>query len=807
MDPRLPAFRRATNLARALFGDVEAAVVLVNGDHVWRSAGRRAGTGKPALGSQWVMRSRKLIWLDDRGKDPRFQTANFFKRGRRFFADAPIKLASGRTIGALRVIGSQPRPFDRNLAQRLQELADTVADECNRAQALELALAKAARRPERELRKTRSVLAAFVNTVPVSVVMTDRQLRVLAATPKWLSNFKLTEAEALGRSLYEISPIYYGVSKKYFDRCLAGETIKRDRVRSIHDDRRDWLQTEMAPWRDETGKVAGVVVAAHDITDLVRALRQLERIQHRLQIATELADLNVYEVDYWRRTLETAGSDTLQPTDQAGRKAVYDSVFNDYGASMVDPRDLPAVAAAWRRYLEHDVPLQVEFRLRPQEPGADEVWVVETAQAIRNQHGQITRIVGARQNISARKKAERSLIEAKEAAETANHAKSAFLATMSHEIRTPLNGVLGMAQAMEGQTTDEAQRERLTVIRKSGESLLALLNDVLDLSKIEAGKLELEEADFEVDELARGVEEAFAAQAADKGLAFSLEVASGASGTYRGDITRVRQILFNLVSNALKFTAKGGVTVSARRDGPKLVFTVRDTGIGIPEAKQALLFDKFEQVDTSTTRRYGGTGLGLAISRELAELMGGSIAVKSAVGEGSTFAVSLPLPRSRKRAVRYAPVVPLAEADAQNLRLLAAEDNPVNQLVLRTLLSQFGVTPVIVGDGVDAVAAWESEPFDLVLMDVQMPRMDGPTAVRFIRERERAQGRAHTPVIALTANVMTHQINEYLAAGMDGFLAKPIEIGRLLAVLQERLNARAGAGAPKPASPRRRSAA
>jgi PAS domain S-box-containing protein len=798
MDPRLPAFRRATNLARALFGEVEAAVVLVNGDHVWRSAGRRAGTGKPAPGSQWVMRSRKLVWLDDRAKDARFQTANFVKRGYRFFAGAPIKLAGGRAIGALRVIGTEPRPYDPNLAQRLQELADTVADECDRAHALELALAKAARRPERELRKTRSVLAAFVSTVPVSVVMTDRQLRVLAATPKWLSNFNLTETQALGRSLYEISPVYYGVSKKYFDRCLAGETIKRDRVRSVHDDRRDWLQTEMAPWRDETGKVGGVVVAAHDITDLVRALRQVERMQHRLQIATELADLNVYEIDYWRKTLETAGSATLQPTDPAGKQAVYDSVFNDYGASMVDPRDLPAVAGAWRRYLEHDVPLQVEFRLRPQEPGAEEVWVVETAQAIRNQHGQISRIVGARQNISARKRAEKALIEAKEAAEAANHAKSAFLATMSHEIRTPLNGVLGMAQAMAGETMDEAQRERLAVIRKSGESLLALLNDVLDLSKIEAGKLELEEADFEIDELAAGVEEAFAAQAAEKGLAFDLEIAPGAGGTYRGDVTRIRQILFNLVSNAIKFTAKGQVSVTARRDGAKLVLAVRDTGIGIPEAKQTSLFGKFEQVDTTTTRRFGGTGLGLAICRELAELMSGSISVRSTAGKGSTFTVSLPLPKSRKRMSREAPVVPISEADAQDLRLLAAEDNPVNQLVLRTLLSQLGVTPVIVGDGVDAVAAWESQTFDLVLMDVQMPRMDGPTAVRFIRERERAQGRAHTPVIALTANVMTHQINEYLAAGMDGFLAKPIEVSRLVAVLQETLNARTVAGLAKP---------
>jgi CheY-like chemotaxis protein len=207
--------------------------------------------------------------------------------------------------------------------------------------------------------------------------------------------------------------------------------------------------------------------------------------------------------------------------------------------------------------------------------------------------------------------------------------------------------------------------------------------------------------------------------------------------------------------------------------------------------QQARLFQPFSQADTSTTRRFGGTGLGLAICRELTELMGGRIEVKSAVGKGSTFVVSLPLPRGELHP-RNAAAPRTTPAHAQSsrgagLRVLAAEDNPVNQLVLRALLSQVGIEPVMVGDGVDAVAAWESGDWDVILMDVQMPRMDGPTATRFIRERELAQRRRRTPIVALTANAMTHQVNEYLAAGMDGFVAKPIEIDRLFAALETAL--------------------
>jgi signal transduction histidine kinase/ActR/RegA family two-component response regulator len=383
-----------------------------------------------------------------------------------------------------------------------------------------------------------------------------------------------------------------------------------------------------------------------------------------------------------------------------------------------------------------------------------------------------------------------AVARAKEAeAEAANAAKSTFLATMSHEIRTPLNGVLGMAQAMEADGLSDAQRRRLAVIRSSGEALLAILNDVLDLSKIEAGKLELEAIAFDLAPVLAGVEAAFAPQAADKGLAYVTTLAADAAGVYHGDPTRLRQILYNLVSNAVKFTSRGLVSVGVERCAAGLTITVADTGIGVPADKLGALFAKFSQIDASTTRRHGGTGLGLAICRELSELMGGRIEVESEVGRGSRFILTLPLvPAEAPVDAPGANRPDSAQPPPLNLRLLAAEDNAVNQLVLRTLLTQVGIDPTLVENGEEALAAWEDGDWAVILMDVQMPVLDGVSAAREIRRREAAMGRPRTPIIALTANAMAHQIAEYAAAGMDDHVAKPIDASALFAAIETALN-------------------
>ena len=369
----------------------------------------------------------------------------------------------------------------------------------------------------------------------------------------------------------------------------------------------------------------------------------------------------------------------------------------------------------------------------------------------------------------------------KQEAEVANLAKSAFLANMSHEIRTPLNAVLGIVQVLAAGRASPVQRSNFEIIRQSGETLLAVLSDIIDVSKIEAGQMELEDRPFDLGELAIGSQSAFAGMACEKGLSFEFNIDPAAQGVYRGDRARVRQILSNLISNALKFTEVGGVQVSIDRLQGMLQLRVTDSGIGIEPGRLDDVFSPFVQVDTSATRSFGGSGLGLSICRNLAVQMGGDIKVESTPGKGSMFLAILPLVAVEPDAASST-VEPRLSSDTPNvapLRMLAAEDNPVNQRVLRMLLQQADIEPVMVADGALAVKAWESQDWDVILMDVQMPNLDGIAAARAIRAREKVLARPRTPILAVTANVMTHQIEEYLAAGMDGVVAKPIQISRL----------------------------
>jgi signal transduction histidine kinase/ActR/RegA family two-component response regulator len=385
--------------------------------------------------------------------------------------------------------------------------------------------------------------------------------------------------------------------------------------------------------------------------------------------------------------------------------------------------------------------------------------------------------------MSAREAAE----EREHAAEAANRAKSNFLATMSHELRTPLNGVLGMAQAMTHERLSDAQRERVKIIRRSSESLLAVLNDLLDLSKIESSSLELEIGEFDLEHLVRGIVAAYEPLAGKKGLGFTFEVAEAARGAYLGDSARIRRVLYSLADNAVKFTEAGAVRLGVDRDGPDLVFRIDDSGIGIGEEHLAHLFEGFYQADDSRTRRYGGAGLGLAICREMTSLMGGSIEAVSELGAGSTFLVRLPLQPAAAHA-KAAPAEPQAPDErAAEFRVLAAEDNDTNQLVLKTLLAQVGVEVTLVENGRQALEAWEAHAWDIILMDIQMPVMDGVEATRAIRARERDTGRPRTPIVAVTANAMTHQVAEYEAAGMDGMVPKPIDITALVGAMQAAL--------------------
>jgi signal transduction histidine kinase/ActR/RegA family two-component response regulator len=400
--------------------------------------------------------------------------------------------------------------------------------------------------------------------------------------------------------------------------------------------------------------------------------------------------------------------------------------------------------------------------------------------------GRCVALHGAIQEITAW----RSLQERERNAVEAAEAMSGFLATMSHELRTPLNGILGMAQAMARGELSPLQRERIGVVAASGEALLSLLNDLLDLSKIEAGKTELVDGVVDVSALADGARSIFSALVRDKDVTFSLTVSPSALGCWRGDPARVRQVLHNLISNAVKFTDRGSIAIELRGDPDGLVLRVQDTGVGIAADKLETVFERFVQADASTTRRHGGSGLGLTICRDLATLMGGKIAVESAEGVGTTFIVNLPLTHieGAPSGVAHEPATAL-DAPTDGLRVLAAEDNPINQLVLRTLLGEVGVDVSIVSNGQEALDAWRDGVWDLVLMDIQMPVMDGVSAVRSMRQIEREECRRKTPVIAVTANAMDHHRAEYLAAGMDALVPKPISLASLLQTMDGVLGA------------------
>jgi PAS domain S-box-containing protein len=785
-----PMFDRVGRLVRA-YSKLEGDVVLVGAQRTWRASAKGVGWGHDIPTdisfAAAAIEGDKVFWVEDTAADPRFCGHPQVQgpKGYRFFAGAPIRLADGYRIGVVCVVDTQPHAYDPELASCLTDLADIVANECEQ------------HRTQRDLVKVTGeaahasqMLANFVEAAPVAICMTDRHMRVIQASPRWRQERQ--QPDVVGQVLYDANPETRRWTAVY-DRCLTGESMQHDRVPlELPDGSQRWVRAEITPWRDAAGEVGGLLIVSADVTSMVQAMEEAQRSEERLQLAMKIGDLQMWDMDFTRRELSSAGAEMLN-----------DSTYEDLNGDMwagIHPAERDTAKAAWKTYLRGGEPFRQSYRLMQKE--GPHQWHDSAAEAVRDENGDIRRVIGVLRNIDRQKRSELELTKARDDAEAANKAKSEFLANMSHEIRTPLNGVMGIAGALAKTELAPQQAEMVQLIETSAQTLEALLTDILDLARIEAGRLEIRPEPFDVATSVNACAALFQASAEAKDLALKVEIDPYAQGAYDGDAPRIRQILSNLLGNAVKFTTRGEVklTVRARRDETTthLTFEVSDTGIGFDEETRVRLFGRFQQADGSITRQYGGTGLGLAISRSLAEAMGGDLTAESAPGRGSTFRLVLELPRRTGAVEMWGEHEAHAddEADLEAMRVLLAEDHPTNRRVVELILGAAGVDLTSVENGAEAVDMAARSRFDLILMDMQMPVMDGLTAIRAIRRREARNGEPATPIYTLTANAMPEHAQASSAAGADGHITKPITADGLLRVVENVWNERcAGEGA------------
>lgn len=561
-----------------------------------------------------------------------------------------------------------------------------------------------------------------------------------------------------------------------------------------------WVNLTVSLMRDDEGQPLHYISIVEDINDRKETERLLRESEDHYRFMVNSNPQMPWIADENGKVIEFSEA-WYRMTGQTPETSLGDGWM-----AAQHPDDLPTFDKAIRTCLERGTSFDVEHRTLM--ANGSYRWMRARATPRRNEDGKIVRWYGSTEDIHERKQFElglehlvaiktaeiqRTNVEvtlARDAALAASKAKSEFLANVSHEIRTPMNGVIGMTSLLLDRDLDPETREMVETVASSGETLLRVIDDVLDLSKIEAGRLDVECTRVDLLEVSHDVVALYQGHAHAKGIELRLSPARGQCPHVLADPVRLRQILSNLVSNAVKFTEQGVVTLgcewSRHGDTVSVAFAVEDTGIGIPPERLEAVFESFSQADGSTHRKYGGTGLGLTISRRLVELMGGEIVVASTVGKGTTFTVGLDFDVAPRWSEAHVEQPRLIGAEPRKgLRVLLAEDNPVNVQVARRLLERFGCVVEVAENGMRAIAMAGAGGFDLILMDVQMPICDGLEAARAIRLAEEHDADGRIPIYALTANAMSEDRNECLAAGMDGFLAKPIRPTELERALTE----------------------
>jgi len=546
-----------------------------------------------------------------------------------------------------------------------------------------------------------------------------------------------------------------------------------------------WFRARGSALRDADGHPHRMAGSITDITEQKKSIHALARSEERFALAVRGTNDGIWDWDL--RTGEVFFSPHWK--NMVGYQD--DELGNDFASfeQLLHPDDHEQVMATLNAYLSGQTPrYSAEFRFRHKDGSWR--WILARGRALRDADGKPYRMAGSHTDVTERKHDEEELRQARQSAEAANSAKSVFLANMSHEIRTPMNGIIGMGELLLDTQLDDSQREYLKMLNQSAESLLELLNDILDFSKIEAGKMELDAHEFDLGQIVAETVQAMGVRAFQKRLVLLHHITPNVPSRLIGDDGRLRQILINLIGNAIKFTHKGGVTIevgveSETADTIVLHFWIKDTGIGIAEELHERIFEAFTQAETTTTRRYGGTGLGLAICRDLVTLMQGSIWVESEPAAGSTFHFTANFGRTSGISIK--PIStrsdPVITAHA-SLKVLVVEDGHANQIVCARMLEKRGHAVTLASSGQEAIDFFKSEPLDVILMDVQMPGMNGLEATAAIRGIEQREG-GHIPIIAMTANAMKGDRELCLSSGMDDYLAKPLRSTELFRALEQ----------------------